>query len=246
MSGIQTSIDDHTRVATVALCEPERRNAISHEMADQVREAFGALEADERVGAVVVTGVPPAFCAGAVLGDLAKADERSLRHVYGAFLKVRESGLPTVAAVNGAAVGAGLNLALACDLRICGTSAVFDARFLDIGLHPGGGATWMLQRQLGEAGAAAMLLFGQRIDGPAAARIGLAWSCVNDDELLTTAGQIAARAAAMPRELAREMKRTLRRVERMTSHADALEVELDRQLWSAGKPWFSERVGRRG
>ena len=72
MSGIQTSIDDHTRVATVALCEPERRNAISHEMADQVREAFGALEADERVGAVVVTGVPPAFCAGAVLGDLAQ------------------------------------------------------------------------------------------------------------------------------------------------------------------------------
>jgi enoyl-CoA hydratase len=246
MAGIQTSIDDDTRVATVTLCEPERRNAISHELADQIREAFDALEADERVGAVVVTGAPPAFCAGAVLGDLAKADERSLRHVYGAFLKVRETSLPTVAAVNGAAVGAGLNLALACDLRICGTSAVFDARFLDIGLHPGGGATWMLQRQLGEAGAAAMLLFGQRIDGPAAARIGLAWSCVEDGELLTAAGQIAARAAAMPRELAREMKRTLHRVERMTSHADAIEVELDRQLWSAGKPWFSERVGRRG
>ncbi|MGH3248104.1 MAG: enoyl-CoA hydratase, partial [Trebonia sp.] len=239
MPGIQTNIDLDTRVATVTLDEPERRNAISCELADKIRETFDALETDERVGAVVVTGAPPAFCAGAVLGDLAKADEHSLRRVYAAFLKVRDSSLPTVAAVNGPAVGAGLNLALACDLRICGTSALFDARFLDIGLHPGGGATWMLQRQLGEAAATAMLLFGQSIDGPAAARIGLAWSCVDDGELLAAAGQIAARAARPPRELAREMKRTLRRVERMTSHADALELELDRQLWSAAKPWFS-------
>jgi enoyl-CoA hydratase len=242
--GIQTRIDHDTRVAIVTLDEPERRNAISHDLADRIRETFDLLEGNDRVGAVVVTGAPPAFCAGAALGDLAKADERSLRHVYGAFLKVRESTLPTVAAVNGPAIGAGLNLALACDLRVCGTSALFDARFLDIGLHPGGGATWMLQRQVGEAATAAMLLFGQRIDGGAAARIGLAWSCVGDDELLATATEIAARAASSPRELAREMKRTLRRVERMTSHADALEVELDRQLWSASKPWFAERRRR--
>jgi enoyl-CoA hydratase len=242
--GIETNIDHDTRVATVTLNEPERRNAISYDLADKIRETFDALETDERVGAVLVTGAPPAFCAGAVLGNLAKADERSLRRVYGAFLKVRDSSLPTVAAVNGPAVGAGLNLALACDLRICGTSALFDARFLDIGLHPGGGVTWMLQRQLGEAAATAMLLFGQCIDGPTAARIGLAWSCVDDGELLATAGQIAARAARPPRDLTREMKRTLRRVERMTSHADVLEVELDRQLWSAAKPWFSERTAR--
>jgi enoyl-CoA hydratase len=242
--GILTSIDHDTRVATVTLDEPERRNAISRDLADKIRETFDALETDERVGAVVLTGAPPAFCAGAVLGDLAQADESSLRHVEGAFLKVRDCGLPTVAAVNGPAVGAGLNLALACDMRVCGTSALFDARFLDIGLHPGGGATWMLQRQLGDAATAAMLLFGQRIDGPAAARIGLAWSCAGDDELLATAAGLAARAASSPRELARELKRTLRRVEQMTSHADALEVELDRQLWSAGHPWFTERTNR--
>jgi enoyl-CoA hydratase len=246
MSEIQLSTDRDTGVATVTLDAPGRRNAISQELADQIGETFGLLEADEQVRAVVVTGAPPAFCAGAVLGDLGRADERSLRRVYAAFLTIRESSLPTVAAVNGAAIGAGLNLALACDLRICGTSALFDARFLDIGLHPGGGVSWMLQRQLGEAGAAAMLLFGQRIDGPAAARIGLAWSCVGDDELLATAGQIAARAASSPRELTRETKRTLRRVERIASHADALEIELDRQLWSAGQPWFSERTRRHG
>jgi enoyl-CoA hydratase/carnithine racemase len=91
-----------------------------------------------------------------------------------------------------------------------------------------------------------MLLFGQRVDGPTAARIGLAWQCVDDGEVLATAGQLAAQAAAAPRELAREMKRTLRRVERMTSHAEALEVELDRQLWSAAKPWFGERARRHG
>ena len=239
--GVQTTIDKQARVATVTLDEPERRNAISFSLASRLRDAFDALEQDEHVGAVVITGAPPAFCAGAVLGDLATASEQSLRHVYGAFLRVRDSTLPTVAAVNGPAVGAGLNLALACDLRICGARAFFDARFLDIGLHPGGGATWMLQRQVGDAAAAAMLLFGQRVDGRTAERIGLAWRCVDDDQLLPAAGDAAGRAASFPRDLAREMKRTLRRVERMTSHTDALELELDRQLWSAGRAWFRPR-----
>jgi enoyl-CoA hydratase len=242
--GVQATIDKQTKVATVTLDEPERRNAISFELASQLQDTFDALEKDEHVGAVVITGAPPAFCAGAVLGDLAKASEQSLRHVYGAFLRVRDGTMPTIAAVNGPAVGAGLNLALACDMRICGASAFFDARFLDIGLHPGGGATWMLQRQVGDAAATAMLLFGQRIDGPTAERIGLAWRCVDDDQVLLAARDAASRAASFPRDLAREMKRTLRRAERMTSHADALELELDRQLWSASQPWFSDRARR--
>ena len=79
------------------------------------------------------------------------------------------SPLPTVAAVNGPAVGAGMNLALACDVRIAGASARFDTRFLRIGLHPGGGHAWMLDRAVGPQAAAAMVLFGARLDGARAA-----------------------------------------------------------------------------
>ena len=108
-----------------------------------------AFEADESVGAVVVTGTPPAFCAGANLGNLAEADGESLGRIYEGFLRVARSPLPTIAAVNGAAVGAGMNLALGCDVRIAARRARFDTRFMQLGLHPGGGHTWMLRRIAG-------------------------------------------------------------------------------------------------
>src|SRR5205823_197881 len=107
-----------------------------------------------------------------------------LRSVYEGFLRVARSPLPTVAAVNGAAVGAGMNLALCCDVRIAGRSARFDTRFLKLGLHPGGGHTWMLQRAIGPQGAAAMVLFGDVLNGEAAEKCGLVWRCVDDDALL--------------------------------------------------------------
>ena len=93
------------------------------------------------------------------------------------------SPLPTIAAVNGAAVGAGMNLALACDVRLAGRSARFDTRFLQLGLHPGGGHTWMLQRIAGPQAAAAVVLFGEVLDGEEAERCGLVWRCVDDDAL---------------------------------------------------------------
>ncbi len=123
-----------------------------------------AAAADDGVGAIVVTGEDPAFCAGGDLGELAAADPATLHTVYAGFLAVAECPLPTIAAVNGAAVGAGLNLALACDLRLAGPRARFDARFLSLGLHPGGGYTWMAQRVLGPQGAAALTLFGEVVD----------------------------------------------------------------------------------
>ena len=114
-----------------------------------------AFEADESVGAVVVTGTPPAFCAGANLGNLAEADGSSLGNVYEGFLRIARSPLPTLAAVNGAAVGAGMNLALGCDVRLAARRARFDTRFLQIGLHPGGGHTWMFRRIAGPQAAMA-------------------------------------------------------------------------------------------
>ena len=141
------------------------------------------IEADENVGAIVVTGAPPAFCAGADLGNLGgTGDGPGFRTIYEGFLRVARSPLPTIAAVNGAAVGAGMNMALGCDLRIAAKRAKFDTRFIQIGLHPGGGHTWMLRRIVGPQVAAAAVLFGEVLDGEAAERVGLAYKCVDDDD----------------------------------------------------------------
>jgi len=129
---------------TVTMNRPERRNALSLPMVAAIVRAFDDLESDDGVGAVIVTGAPPAFCSGAVvssLGRLASTDDDAERGsivtVYDAFLRVLRSPLPTIAAVDGAAVGAGFNLALACDLRLAGPTARFESRFLRIGIHPG-------------------------------------------------------------------------------------------------------------
>jgi enoyl-CoA hydratase len=229
-------------VAVLTLDEPERRNALNLALVDEIISAFDMLEVDETVGAVVVTGAPPAFCAGADLGNLGSAQEEGLRAVYEGFLRVGRSSLPTLAAVNGAAVGAGMNLALVCDVRIAARRARFDTRFLDLGLHPGGGHTWMLQRAVGPQAAAAMVLFGQILDGEAAERAGLVWRCVDDGALLDEAVAVAARAASMPRELAQRAKQTLAAMPAVATHDAAVDLELDAQLWSTGQPFFAERL----
>src|SRR5690606_8222967 len=104
--------------------------------------------------------------------------------------------------------GAGMNLALGCDLRIAGASARFDTRFLDLGIHPGGGHTWMFRRIAGQQAAIAAVLFGQTLDAAEAERVGLVWRAVGDDELLSVAVAVASRAAEVPAELARRAKRT--------------------------------------
>ncbi len=166
------------RIALITVNDPDRRNAITAESSGLLRQAVERAEADPDVHAVVVTGAGKAFCAGADLSALGAAGggaaETGLRQLYDGFMAVGSCRLPTIAAVNGAAVGAGLNLALAADVRIAGPAAVFDARFQKLGLHPGGGATWMLQRAVGPQVARAALLFGMRLDAEAAARHGLA------------------------------------------------------------------------
>src|SRR3954465_694161 len=102
-----------------------------------------------------------------------------------------------------------MNLAQRGALRVAGRSAKFDCRCLDLGLHPGGGHTWMLRNAVGQANAAAMVLFGQILDGATAERYGLAWTCFDDDALIDGAVEIAARAASGPKELVVEIKRSL-------------------------------------
>jgi enoyl-CoA hydratase len=230
------------RVALVTLNEPARRNALSLDIANALKGAIESLETSREIGAVILTGTPPAFSAGADLNDLEHASRSSLRRIYDGFLAVSRCTVPTIAAVNGPAVGAGLNLALACDIRIAARSARFESRFLDIALHPGGGHTWMLNRLLGPQGAAAVVCFGESLDGDAAVRLGLAWSCVENDSLLDEAYRLASRAADVPQELARRVKATLRAASTLDKHGEAVDLELDEQLWSVERPEFRERL----
>ncbi|MEJ7719251.1 MAG: enoyl-CoA hydratase [Ilumatobacteraceae bacterium] len=240
MSIVSSSIADG--VATVTLNDPDRRNSLNAEMVAALVDVFDAIEHDDEVRAVVLTGAPPAFCAGADLGNLAEADGDSLRRIYEGFLRAARCTLPTIAAVNGAAVGAGMNMALACDVRVAGARARFDTRFMQIGLHPGGGHTWMLSRIAGPQVAAAAVLFGTVLDGAEAERVGLAYRCVGDDELAATASEMARRAGDAPRELLRVTKATLAGMGGVTGHDEAVDRELEPQVWSTRQPWFAERM----
>ncbi len=240
MAEVLTDIDDG--VAVVTLDAPDRRNALTLPMVDEIAAALDVVEADPTVGALVVTGTAPAFCAGADLSHLGSSQRDGLRRIYEGFLRIGRSPLPSIAAVNGAAVGAGVNLALVCDVIVAGASARFDTRFLQLGIHPGGGHTWMLQRRVGPQAAAAMVLFGRILDGPAAARAGLAWDCVPDDELLATCRAMAATAAGAPRELVSRIRTTMHDVQEIDDHAAAVERELDPQVWSINQPAFQEKL----
>ena len=231
------------RVATITLNDPARRNAINLLLNDELIAAIDDIEARDDVGAIVVTGAAPAFCAGADLEALKNSRHReSLGKIYAGFLRLADTSLPTVAAVNGAAVGAGMNMALACDVILAARSARFDTRFMQIGIHPGGGHTWRLRRITDHQTVMAMVLFGEAVDGQRAADIGLAWRCVDDDALLAAATAMAARAASFPRELVKRTKSTILQLNGVDTSPDAVAHELDPQAWSMDQPPFMELV----
>lgn len=245
MTLLRTHECEH-RIAVLTLSNPDRRNALSLELSRQLAEAVAECDGDESVHAMVIAGAPPAFCAGADRDALAAAarsgSEAQLRGIYAGFLAVADAALPTIAAVNGPAVGAGLNLALACDVRLVGLGAVFDARFLQLGIHPGGGMTWLAQRAAGWQPAAAMALFGEPLDAASAVRTGLAHRLIesgNDprspqahEAVVAAAVDLARRAAAAPRELVIATKAALRATATMPTHADAVAYETGPQLTS--------------
>jgi enoyl-CoA hydratase len=237
---ISTAIDGS--VAILTLDDPDRRNAMTLDMCSEVEDALDELEANPEVKALVVTGAGTAFCAGADLTHLGDSEEEGLLAIYEGFLRVGRSPLPTIAAVNGAAVGAGMNLALICDVRLAGESARFDDRFLQIGIHPGGGHTWMFQNICGPQATAAAVLFSEVLDGAEAERVGLAHRCVPDDELMAAAIEMACRTATVPKELVLRTKRSLYDVRTMSTQQGAMLYELGPQAHSARQPAFKEKI----
>lgn len=247
---VSLHVERHGAVLVLVLDDPERRNALSAAMVEEIVAAVDAAESDEGVGALVVTGEPPAFCSGADTSSLRAlgrdgADSGAVRPLYDGFLRLRSCSLPTVAAVNGPAVGAGFNLALCCDVRLAAESARFESRFTRIGLHPGGGHTWMLERAVGPQAAAAMALFGVPVDGRRAEALGLAWRCVADAELRDAAVEFAAAVTDVPRDLLRSVKASLVEAPWLPDFPTAVSGELTRQAESMRRGWVADRLARR-
>jgi enoyl-CoA hydratase len=228
-------------VATVTLAAPERRNALTPEMARELAAVCEELDADAAVGAVVLRGKGGYFCSGGDRATLTAAGRdpaepaafAAMGAVYGAFQRVGELEPPTIAAVRGGAVGAGVNLAFATDLRVVSREARIVSGFLEIGLHPGGGHGTLLGRTGRREAAAAMAMFGEAIDGARAAELGLAWRAVADEQVEGEAATLAARAGADP-DLARRTARSLRNEwgPPPLPWPAALEIERAAQMWS--------------
>jgi len=241
--------DDHDGgVRVLRLNDPDRRNAMGLALGARLREAVARCASDG-VQVVVLTGAGTAFCAGADLPELFGDADRPtadtagvLRGYYRAFLDVAELDVPTIAAVNGPAVGAGLNLALACDLRVAGADATFGATFARIGLHPGGGCTWFLVHELGYARALDILLRGRTLDAAEAVAAGLATGPSDDPvgDAIALATDITGTAAA----LAVPIKRTARLAAAGAPFDAVLEAETAAQAESAASERLQEWVAR--
>jgi enoyl-CoA hydratase len=203
-------------VARITLNAPDRKNALTLPMSEELAAAVDEADGDPEVGAIVISG-GVSFCAGADRGLLAEtggdpagdSNYRAIDAVYAAFVRVGTARVPTVAAVRGAAVGAGMNLVLATDLRIVARDARLISGFARIGVHPGGGHYALLYRGAGREVAAAMGLFGEEINGVRAAETGMAWQAVDDAEVEGAALEFARRAARDP-ALARRMVASFR------------------------------------
>lgn len=236
----EVTIERDGGVAVLTIDNVEVRNGLTPEMGMQVSTLCDEIDGDDSIGAVVVRGAGGTFCSGA---DTRRWDpsvpqtsdegyDRS-NAVYGAFARIGQLKVATVAAVRGAAVGAGMNLMLATDLRVVSEDARLLSGFLKIGLHPGGGFFTIANRTAGREATAAMGLFSQEISGRRAVEIGLAWEAVPDGEVEDRALELAQLAGRDPLLTRRAVKsfRTETGPPQVTWEA-ALEIERGVQMWS--------------
>lgn len=190
-------------IATVTLNRPERLNAAPPAMFDEISDALDNLGGAR---ALLITGAGRAFCSGADLQARGGASVTGSGGSYGALtrhynptmMKLARLNIPVITAVNGPAAGVGCSLALAGDFAIAGKSAYFLQAFVNIGLVPDGGASWMLARLVGKARATEMMLLGEKIGAEKAADWGLIYKCVEDEALMAEARALAVRLAGGP------------------------------------------------
>jgi enoyl-CoA hydratase/carnithine racemase len=220
-------------IATLVMNRPDRLNALNNELATALNEALGRIAQDDSVRAVVLTGAGRAFCAGGDLGVIGKGRERNdtkeleplLRAGMQSVLKMRTMSQPVIAAINGAAAGAGMNIALAADIRISAEEAMFGQNFAKVGLFPDYGGTFFLPQLVGPSKAAEMFYTGDMIDAQTALRLGI----INR---VVSAAQLEAEVKALAQKIAQGPPVTIRAVKRVLfgSEKEALEAALEREV----------------
>lgn len=228
------SVDDG--VATLTMNRPERRNALSPAMLEALLEALPRLAADTEIGVVVLTGTEPAFCAGGDVKAMAEGREFAagsleekaelLRRAMETSRWLHEMPKPTIAMVRGAAAGAGLSLALACDMRIAAASARFTTAFARVGYSGDFGGSYFLTHLVGTAKARELYFTAEMVDAAAALGLGLVNRVVADDELEAETRALAQSLARGPRIAYRYIKRNMNAAESGT-----LKELLDLEAW---------------
>ena len=200
------------RIARIRLTRPEARNALSNEIVDGLVKAAEEIERDRRVRAAVLSGDGEVFCAGGDLkafagGGTFSADRAGA--VHDGLLGLHRSPAPVIVAIQGAAIGYGLGLACACDIRLAAEGAFFQAGFTGIGLSPNSTTSYFLPRLFGPSVAARMMLTNLRVDAEEARQHGFVASVHPPDELEKAALELAARVARMPSGAVRRAKALL-------------------------------------
>lgn len=205
------------QVARLTLNDPANLNAMSEDMAAEFAKSVGKIRDSANLRAVILTGAGKAFSAGGSLSMLeaktkrtAEENRLAMLKFYDSFLCLRSVAAPFIAAINGSAIGAGLCVACACDIRVASEDAKLGFTFTKLGLHPGMGASFFVPRALGYAAASELLLTARVIGAEEALRYGLVSRTFKKEELLSGAEQIAAEIAACGPEASRQLLETLR------------------------------------
>lgn len=235
-------------IRTIVLDRQDRLNAVNEEMAAALPEALNDAAREDGVRAVIITGAGRAFCAGLDLKEPAGMPQSSLAERLDPYMWVGRwvqavvgCGKPVIAAVNGVAAGAGMGLALACDLRVVATSARFAPGYIRIGLSPDAGVSWFLPRIIGLGRAMELLLTAREVDSLEAERIGLASMVVPDEQVVERATELAQRlVSASPIALALTRRALYEGMDATLDQQLAREVEYVRVC--AGSPEFASAI----
>lgn len=200
-------------IATLTLDRPEHYNALTHEMVTvTLPDTFAQIASDSTISALIVTGRGKGFCAGADLSTATLFEkggtEKRLRNVNRTIHMLYQLEIPTIAAVNGPAAGAGLGLALACDIRLGAPRSKYVSAFFDLGIVPDFGVSWFLPRAVGTQAALEMIYSSRRVDAEEAVRLGLIARI--DDDVVAAAETLAQQIAVAP-NAARLAKANVRR-----------------------------------
>lgn len=224
-------------IALLVLNRPEKLNALNNELATELNSALERLDANDSVRVVILTGAGRAFCAGGDLAAIGKGRqvgdpkqlEPLLRSGMAAVLKMRAMPQPVIAAVNGAAAGAGMNVALAADIRIAAEDVLFGENFAKVGLFPDFGGTFFLPQLVGPSVAAEMFYTGEMINAQTALRLGIVNRVVPGPQLENEVRALAQKIAQSPPLAVRAVKQTLFSSQRQALE-QALEAEVQHQL----------------